>query len=830
MSDTISTSARRLSFSELLKDAVRIPIIQRDYAQGRETAEEVRSTFLGALYQYLDENEPNRDLDFIYGSFTETEGDKYFIPLDGQQRLTTLFLLHWYLAQISDNMDKLREVLLTDDKKSMFTYETRPSSSMFCDALLTAGKIDFNNLEENSLSKTIKNSSWYYLSWKYDPTIQSMLTMLDAIHKKFKGKSDFFERLIDNRIITFWLLDLKDFKLTDDLYIKMNSRGKPLTPFENFKAKFEQYIDKEVKPERKFYLKFGDDNKNVSLKDYFSYNIDTKWANLFWNYRNLSTPEDTFDNELMNFIRVIFTNQYAMSLADSEKIEENEEDEEDEKREKDDNLKILLKTQNAKEQLDDISFYKYEELESLSGDGTLYLVDAFDCLVNGNNLIKIFLSDSYKFYFDENNIFKNALNYQFTNHGERVRFHAYIRFFIVNNGNISGIEQWMRTIYNLTDNTVIDDTKDILRAIKSIEKILPNSNRIIDWLKTNPDIDFFSSWQVLEEKIKAHLAKNEDWKNVIEAAEKCPYFGGQIGFILEFARIIEYYERHNNSCNWNDDEDKGFFDTFNKYADKATAVFNNKNKYNSEYIWERAVLVKGDYLIDASASRRNLLTTDKTPRDYSWKRLLRIKDDKNQDKHDYVRQVFDDDRFNKDNLVVSLNSICDDQTNSWRDYFITCPKIINYCGHGFIRHEGANILLYNMYKRSHYHVEMYSYYLWIEHIKPNKISFLPFENIGYIDVRGMEEEACIIFNEFCHNYIHYQIDINGYHGLYRITFRKAKGDNHRDKYGDDIKKILEKLEFEWASDGYGCSFAYDKEGEILEKLGQLTKFLKKLTE
>ena len=28
----------------------------------------------------------------------------------------------------------------------------------------------------------------------------------------------------------------------EDLYIKMNSRGKPLTPFENFKARFEQAI------------------------------------------------------------------------------------------------------------------------------------------------------------------------------------------------------------------------------------------------------------------------------------------------------------------------------------------------------------------------------------------------------------------------------------------------------------------------------------------------------------------------------------------------------------------------------------------------------------
>ena len=62
--------------------------------------------------------------------------------------------------------------------------------------------------------------------------------MLDAIHLKFTDKKDFFNRLIDkeNPIITFLFLNLKEFKLTDDLYIKMNARGMPLTTFENFKT------------------------------------------------------------------------------------------------------------------------------------------------------------------------------------------------------------------------------------------------------------------------------------------------------------------------------------------------------------------------------------------------------------------------------------------------------------------------------------------------------------------------------------------------------------------------------------------------------------------
>jgi uncharacterized protein with ParB-like and HNH nuclease domain len=44
---------------------------------------------------YLEENKPNRDLDFVYGSTEQEEEIEKFIPLDGQQRLTTLFLLQW---------------------------------------------------------------------------------------------------------------------------------------------------------------------------------------------------------------------------------------------------------------------------------------------------------------------------------------------------------------------------------------------------------------------------------------------------------------------------------------------------------------------------------------------------------------------------------------------------------------------------------------------------------------------------------------------------------------------------------------------------------------
>ena len=128
----------RLSFVQLFSEKgfkVEIPIIQRDYAQGRNSESEVRASFLGALHTYLKEGKPHRDLDFVYGSVVPEGATTKFTPLDGQQRLTTLFLLHWYLAQISGRSEHWREVLFKDGK-SLFSYETRASSSEFCDALM----------------------------------------------------------------------------------------------------------------------------------------------------------------------------------------------------------------------------------------------------------------------------------------------------------------------------------------------------------------------------------------------------------------------------------------------------------------------------------------------------------------------------------------------------------------------------------------------------------------------------------------------------------------------------------------------------------------------
>lgn len=98
-----------------------IPIIQRDYAQGRVDPDinRIRNRFLSSLYHAI-VDEPIT-LDFVYGDIDE---NGIMTPLDGQQRLTTLFLLHWYAARKAVFRKKTVHSFLTLDMKRAIVPDT----------------------------------------------------------------------------------------------------------------------------------------------------------------------------------------------------------------------------------------------------------------------------------------------------------------------------------------------------------------------------------------------------------------------------------------------------------------------------------------------------------------------------------------------------------------------------------------------------------------------------------------------------------------------------------------------------------------------------------
>lgn len=777
-----TSSGERLSFFQIFFTKnlnVEIPIIQRDYAQGRDVEIEVRTAFIDALHGYLKEGVPFRDLDFVYGSIlNDKQLDNFplqqkpilrFIPLDGQQRLTTLFLLHWYLAQISGKSDFLRQTL-SEKGRSKFSYETRSSSKEFCDALI-ANDINFeqtlkDDKENESLALTIKDRSWFFLSWEDDPTIRSMLTMLDAIHKSFKGCGEYFDKLVDlnEPVITFRFLNLQEFNLTDDLYIKMNARGKPLSYFENFKAQFEKSIKRYDGVWPEYRLKFR--REPVSGYEYFIHKIDTDWADLFWVYRNEATSDSTFDDEIMNFIAQNIANYEILRVdIDSEYI-----------------LKSRERLFGAGGKLNSLSFMDYDSLGCLSKQQLIHQIEMFDLLSYEKTIaghLTPYLKENV--YYNEEKILKKIISNNST-YFDKLRFYAF--YAGISQGLLGeNLLSWMRVIFNLTENTIINTVDEYHRALKSIRDLVEHEDSIHELLKQDVSISLFADSQVFEEKIKAHLMdKSIAWKNAIIKVENHPFFRGQIGFILKFSGIVDYYIENKNT-NWGD-SDQVFLENFHQYVKSASAVFTciEHNSSSINYAWERAVLTKGNYLTTSSASRSNLLSArinkNNIERDHSWRRLLRLsvnEGDAWSNKQGFVKAVFDDPNFDAGNVQISLEKICSfylevSSSQDWRFLLITKPELFNISNQGFIVINDSEVIVLHELKRNHFHSEIYSKFLELDLID-RKVVTTPFEVIKYEPAKTEKDYTFIKLSNFSYMDEQYLMEIRYSFNQYLFLFR-----------------------------------------------------------
>lgn len=269
------------TFRQLLDEekSIIIPKVQRDYAYGRQE-EKVQDVLDGMLTSIIEavRDDSNNILDFVYGGTYVHKSDKKagLIPLDGQQRLTTLFLLHFYASLLGDEDENPIE---QNDVEILtkFRYETRQSATEFCTNLIRnirPNLIKDYKPKNKSIKALIVDDALYLSTYDSDPTIMSMLNVLDKIEKKcaelgvLSLNPCLWKRLMERRNIEFYKLSLDNFGLTDDLFIKMNARGKKLTAFEIFKSDMIAAIKK------------VDEN----LKDEFSKDMDTKWIDIVWDY------------------------------------------------------------------------------------------------------------------------------------------------------------------------------------------------------------------------------------------------------------------------------------------------------------------------------------------------------------------------------------------------------------------------------------------------------------------------------------------------------------------------------------------------------------------
>jgi hypothetical protein len=686
----------RITFPGLFSKFARveIPIIQRDYAQGRKTAEDVRSSLLEAMFEALDrspgDNALPLDLDFVYGSITRTMEDGEavvaFAPLDGQQRLTTLFLLHWFTAWKDGMGDKFREVY-RQGGKSRFAYLVRPSSSEFFDTLADFFP-DPSGAGESKLSAFLAEQPWFFLYWKQDPTIQSALVMLDAIQERFGNVLGLHAKLTDEESprITFQFLDLQQFGLSDDLYIKMNARGKPLTAFENFKAKLEQKLASDFK-----HWKEEGDAGEIPVKDYFCHRIETRWADLFWHFRDRKSQ--LFDDKLMALYREL---AIITRSPDDESFE---------------NVVHELRGQKG-----GLTYNWLAKLGAADEPMLRCLFGTLDRLSGSDGGMQVFLSDAK--YLNERSLFEKAIDPKANlNYEESILLRAYTGYLVEHREGIDAdsMWNWCRVVANLARNTIYNRPEDFQRCLRSLNGLVEHADSILDYLGDQGEsIVGFNQQQVREEQLKAMLIrKSDNWRDLLIEAECHGYFSGQIEFLLKFSGVLDLWLGTKN-CNWSEQEDENLRSSFESYFKRAKLVFGDAGLRDFKgFLWERALLAEGDYLVESGRNRSFLKSEG---RETSWKRLLRgdPKKETEEVKRSIVWRVMD--QLNPDGDVCEdLEAIIKraEVGDPWRKLLVANPDAIEYCENRLIRWESAErIFLLKRSQLNGTHADLFTYCLF----------------------------------------------------------------------------------------------------------------------
>lgn len=720
---------------------IEIPIIQRDYTYGRTQALPIKQKIVKDIFNCLNSEHDFLHFDFIYGKLlgkenlsafernktnvkallktiqsyasdlevdikydlveqTKEEAVKItFIPLDGQQRLTTLFLVHWYLVQHLKLEDKLKSL-------NKFSYATRVGAKDFCQLVTTT----FFNVSNSDylLSELISNNENYFSDWKKDPTVISMLSVIDEIDKVFKQSVSKFENywmgLTQNNKITFDFFDLDDFELTDELYIKMNARGKKLTNFENFKA----WLIKEC-------------SEDITA-DKWKNKFDIKWNDIFWDRKPIE--QATVDIEYLNYFKILFLGDYLREFGNNNPNRNFDE------------IKAEIADLRDSES-NTIPFFSKSKFFTSRINNYLKVIDVFE--LNSLNALDNKASKVLNKYIENKSISKFIFNNKDI---EKMTWwditlnYAILNYIDKRNGIDETFCQWLRVVSNLIYNTPIEGPKLFFEASQSIDKIIEeiaDEDSLYNKVESlnSKEVDFFSTSQVEEEIYKSQLiASDSNWENIFLEAENNNYFFGQIGFMFN---LLEPEELS--------------ITKFEEISSNVSALFSKEVLTETTFLLIRALLTQGNCF---SESGRNLVFYANVSgtlrnRNENWRRFFK-------NKLHFINKIINHSLFNKQDILKSLNEIIDFETQTLqKEYllkFILNPKLLDYAKKRSIRKINEGYYILGSTRIFGYYVELFTYD-W--YLKNNQ------KGATYLHAKSEEEIPCIQINT---KNTHFYIELN----------------------------------------------------------------------
>lgn len=481
-------------FALLSRYRVVIPGIQRHYVQGANNpkAESVRKQFIKEIFTAIEEKQNEFNLHFIYGPIN-TDGEDSFVPVDGQQRLTTLWLIARYAAEKAEPSDRKDLLSLL----SRFTYEDRINAKRFCKALTCEdSRWDFTQ----DPNPDILCQDWFVDYWKEDETVASMIRMLSTIHEEWNKHQDSItaEDILE-AIASKIRFELKIDAFGDDIYMKMNARGLQLTQWENFKGKFSEDLREDIKESW--------DKKMEELSNLFFKRSD----------KQHELPDNAF---FALYARIMAYEARKPGMDCGNGIKE-----------------LAAYTHNTWSQIE-LPFVPYSDFSGITNNESIASIVAETCV----KMIKTVLDRYQKIvpYFGDRTLFetffhpKNKNDLDFT-----LCCYEYFKKF--NNIETKDFLKALRLMWNILEN-VQDNRVELVKKIIDLEDKTLYSRQIKEIIGSNPPE------QAEEEAEKAIQMDCNDqsmpndwneeilgswinWNDAIEKAEECAFFHGSIRFL-----------------------------------------------------------------------------------------------------------------------------------------------------------------------------------------------------------------------------------------------------------------------------------------------------------
>ena len=283
-------SGNEYSLSDLFggDTKVIIPDLQRDYCWGDKAVVDVKTKKTRELVTDfvkniidLFENESNTILTMglVYGY---EQPHNHIQICDGQQRLTTLFLLMGVIntkagGYFDDYIISREE--RNDDFEPHLQYAIRESTLYFLSDLARNVFISHNTSIQD-----IKSSNWYFNEYDFDASIQSMISALQRIDDALKDNDhidfvDFGKFVLNNLKVLYY--DMENRSRGEETYVVINTTGEPLSSTENIKPillgrsslsdlEIETYSDQWEDREEWFWQNRGKDNTaDNGLNEFF---------------------------------------------------------------------------------------------------------------------------------------------------------------------------------------------------------------------------------------------------------------------------------------------------------------------------------------------------------------------------------------------------------------------------------------------------------------------------------------------------------------------------------------------------------------------------------